>query len=238
MKGVIPAAGKGTRMGDLTADRPKGLVEVANKPILSYVFESLVDIGVEETIVIVGYEGGAIMDYFGEAFGGVPIQYVHQREREGLAAAVLLTEPYIEDKFIVLNGDNIFVDEISHSIDQLRSSKADAGLVVEEVPKSAAGKTGVVRTANSEVTKITEKPKEPDSNLVTTGCYLLPPEIFDACRLLEPSRSGEFELSEAVNLLVKAGKKVTAVEFEGNRLNVNSLEEIEKAEELLSSAQS
>jgi len=89
MDAVMPAAGRGSRLGELTADGPKGLVDVAGRPLLAHVFETAVEAGADELIVIVGYEAGWIVDQFGDTFEDVPIMYVHQRERLGLGHAVL-----------------------------------------------------------------------------------------------------------------------------------------------------
>ncbi|OYR67207.1 NTP transferase domain-containing protein [Halorubrum ezzemoulense] len=70
---VIPAASRGSRVGELTADRPKGLVDVAGRPLPAHVFETVVDAGADELIVIVGDEAPQIVDRFGHAFEGIPI---------------------------------------------------------------------------------------------------------------------------------------------------------------------
>ncbi|WP_128905727.1 sugar phosphate nucleotidyltransferase [Halorubrum amylolyticum] len=162
MDAVIPAAGRGSRLGELTADRPKGLVDVAGRPLLAHVFETAVDAGADALVVIVGYEAAQIVDRFGDTFEGVPITYVHQRERLGLGHAVVQAEP--------------------------------------------------------------------SSTLVTTGCYVLPEDIFHACALVRPSAEGEYQLSEAVGLLVRAGYDVATVRL-GERVNVNTSEDVERANE-------
>ena len=89
MEAVIPAAGRGSRLGTLTADRPKGLVEIAGRPLLASVFDRAVEAGADELVVVIGYEGAQIVERFGDSFRETPITYVHQRERRGLAHAVL-----------------------------------------------------------------------------------------------------------------------------------------------------
>ena len=99
MDTVIPAAGRSSRLGELTADRPKGLVEIAGQFLLAHVFETAVDGGGDEVIVIVGYGAGQIVDRFSDTFEGVPITYVHQRERLGLKHAVLQTDRTLTGSF-------------------------------------------------------------------------------------------------------------------------------------------
>lgn len=233
MQAVIPAAGKGTRLRPLTANRPKVMVEIAGEPLLTHVFRTLLDTGIEEFVVIVGYELDAIISHYGEEFRGVPITYVHQREQRGLAHAVLQAAPHIDGQFVVLNGDNVFGGDLSRIVERARETDSDAVLLVESVSREAARQTGVVETADGRVTGLVEKPADPPSRLVTTGLYVLPEEIFTACRLLRPSDRGENELTAAVDVLVRAGATVDAVRYEGTRVNVNTPADIDRAEELL-----
>ena len=231
MDAVIPAAGRGSRLGELTADRPKGLVDVAGEPLLAHVFETAVEAGVDELVVVVGYEAAQIVDRFGDAFEGVPITYVHQRERLGLGHAVLQAEPHVDGAFLLVNGDNVFTGSVASAVEVLR--EADAALAVEEVSPEVAATTGVIETDGAgRVTGLVEKPAKPSSTLVTTGCYVLPDDVFHACALLRPSAEGEYQLSEAVSLLVRAGYEVATVRV-GERVNVNTPEDVERASEMV-----
>ncbi|MDB9281513.1 nucleotidyltransferase family protein [Halorubrum ezzemoulense] len=231
MDAVIPAAGRGSRLGELTEDRPKGLVEIAGCPLLAHVFETAVDAGAGELVVIVGYEAAQIVDRFGDAFEGVPITYVHQRERLGLGHAVVQAEPHVDGTFLLVNGDNVFAGSVAPAVAAV--AEADAALAVEEVSPAVATTTGVIETdERGRVTGIVEKPAEPSSTLVTTGCYVLPEDIFHACALLRPSAEGEYQLSEAVGLLVRAGYEVATVRL-SERVNVNTPDEVERAEKLV-----
>ena len=231
MDAVIPAAGRGSRLGELTADRPKGLVDVGGRPLLAHAFEAAVDAGADALVVIVGYEAAQIVDRFGDSFGGVPITYVHQRERLGLGHAVLQAEPHVDGTFLLVNGDNVFAGSVAPAV--AAAEEADAVLAVEEVSPEVAATTGVIETDEAgHVMGLVEKPAEPSSTLVTTGCYVLPQDVFHACALLRPSAEGEYQLSEAVGLLVRAGYKIETVRL-GERVNVNTPEDVEQASKLL-----
>ncbi|ERG95211.1 nucleotidyltransferase family protein [Haloquadratum walsbyi] len=138
MNAVIAAGGRGSRLGELTTDRSKGLVEVAGRPLLAHVFKRAVTAGVDELVVIVGYEAAQIVDRFGDAFAGVPITYVHQREQLGLGHAVLQTNRHVDGTFLPVNGDNVFSGSVAPAVAAV--GEADAVLVVEEV----AATTGVI----------------------------------------------------------------------------------------------
>jgi glucose-1-phosphate thymidylyltransferase len=181
--------------------------------------------------VIVGYEGAQIVDRFGDAFEGTPITYVHQRERLGLGHAVLQAESHVDGTFLLVNGDNVFAESVAPAIEAV--GEADAALAVEEVSPAVATTTGVIETDDTErVTRIVEKPAEPSSTLVTTGCYVLPEDIFHACALLRPSAEGEYQLSEAVGLLVRARYEIETARL-GERVNVNTPEDVERASDLI-----
>ena len=189
------------------------------RPLLAHVFERAVNAGGDELVVIVGYEAAQIVDRFGDAFMSVPITYVHQREQLGLGHAVLQTKRHVDGIFLLLNGDNVFAGSVAP--------------VMEEVSPEVAATTGVIETDNQgRVTGIIEKPAEPSSTLVTTGCYVLLKDIFHACALLWPSVGGEYQLSEAVGLLMRAGYEAATVRV-GGRVNVNTPADVERAAELV-----
>jgi len=229
MQGVVPAAGAGTRLRPLTADKPKGLVEVTGRPLLAHVFETLLDSGVDELVVIVGYQAGAIVDHYGDSFQGAPITYVHQRDQQGLGHAVLQAAPHIDEPFVVLNGDNVVAGTLEEQIEAYQTTDAAAVVGVEKASRDTARETGVVTVEDDRVTAIVEKPDDPPSRLVTTGCYVLPESIFGALRLLRPSERGEYELADAVGVLIRAGATVRAVELDSERVNVNTQADLKRA---------
>ena len=96
MQAVVLAAGEGTRLRPLIEDKPKGMVEVDEEPILTHCFDQLVDLGASELLVVVGYRKEAIVEHYGDEYRDVPITYTHQREQNGLAHALLCVEEHIE----------------------------------------------------------------------------------------------------------------------------------------------
>lgn len=146
--GVVPAAGRGTRLEELTDDRSKGLVEVGGQPLLAHVFETLIASGVGEVVVVVGYRAGQILEHFGDSFQGVPITCVHQREQLGLGHAVLQAAPYVEGPFVVLNGDNVLAGDLRGAIERMGGAGVDAAVAVEQVDWERAKETGVVSVAD------------------------------------------------------------------------------------------
>ena len=234
MQAVVLAAGEGTRLRPLTEDRPKGLVEVAGKPILTHCFEQLADLGAEEFVVVVGYRKEDVIEHYGDEFRGVPITYTHQREQFGLAHALLTTEEHVDDDFMLMLGDNIFQANLGDVVRRQREDRADAAFLVEEVPEEEASRYGVCDTNKyGEIVEVVEKPDDPPSNLVMTGFYTFTPAIFHACHLVQPSDRGEYEISDAIDLLIQSGRTIDAIGLEGWRIDVGYPEDREEAERRL-----
>jgi len=234
MKAVVLAAGEGTRLRPLTEDKPKGMVEVAGKPILTHCFEQLIELGAEELLVVVGYKKQAIINYYEDEFEGVPITYTHQREQLGLAHGLLTVEDDIDDDFMLMLGDNIFQTNLQDVVNRQREDRADAAFLVEEVPWDEASRYGVCDTNKyGEITEVIEKPEDPPSNLVMTGFYTFTPAIFHACHLVQPSNRNEYEISDAIDLLIHSGRTIDAIRMDGWRNDIGYPEDRDEAEEQL-----
>jgi glucose-1-phosphate thymidylyltransferase len=231
MQAVVLAAGEGTRLRPLTEDKPKGMVEVAGKPILTHCFEQLIDLGAEELVVVVGYRKQDIISHYGDAFEDVPITYTHQREQKGLAHALLKAEDHVDDAFVLMLGDNVFRANLGDVVNRQREDRADAAFLVEEVSWEEASRYGVCVTNDlGEITEVVEKPEDPPSNLVMTGFYTFTPAIFHACELVQPSNRGEYEISEAIDLLIRSGRTIDAIGIEGWRIDIGYPEDRDEAE--------
>jgi glucose-1-phosphate thymidylyltransferase len=234
MKAVVLAAGEGTRLRPLTEDKPKGMVEVDGRPILTHCFQQLVDLGADELLVVVGYRKQDIIDHYDDQFEGIPITYTHQRDRKGLAHALLTVEEHIDDDFMLMLGDNIFRANLEDVVRRQQEDRADAAFLVEEVGWDEASRYGVCDTNKyGEITDVVEKPEDPPSNLVMTGFYTFTPAIFHACHLVQPSNRGEYEISEAVDLLIRSGRTIDAIGIDGWRVDVGYPEDRDRAEELM-----
>jgi glucose-1-phosphate thymidylyltransferase len=234
MQAVVLAAGQGTRLRPLTEDKPKGMVEVDGKPILTHCFEQLARLDADELLVVVGYMKEDIISHYGDAFGDIPITYAHQREQKGLAHALLTVEDHIDDEFMLLMGDNIFRANLHDVVRRQQEDRADAAFLVEEVPLEEASRYGVCDTNKyGEIVEVVEKPDQPPTNLVMTGFYTFTPAIFHACHLVQPSDRGEYEITDAVNLLLQSGRTIDAIALEGWRLDVGYPEDRDEAERRL-----
>ncbi|WP_122089262.1 UTP--glucose-1-phosphate uridylyltransferase AglF [Halalkalicoccus subterraneus] len=237
MKAVVLAAGKGTRLRPLTEDKPKAMVEVDGKPLVAHCFDRLAELGAEEFVVVVGYMKEHIIEHFGDSYRDIPITYTHQREQLGLAHALLSVEEHIDDDFMLMLGDNIFNANLADVVRRQQEERTDAAFLVEEVPYEEASRYGVCDTNDfGEITEVIEKPEDPPTNLVMTGFYTFSPAIFHACQLVQPSNRGEYEISEAIDLLIRSGRTIDAIGLDGWRIDVGYPEDRDEAEKRLQEA--
>ena len=168
------------------------------------------DSGIEDIAIIVspGQSGQEIRARTGDGSRfGVRITYVEQHEPLGLAHAVLTGEEFIGDSpFVVYLGDNLLRDGITEMVDEFRRNAPDALILLTHVPNPEA--FGVAELDRERVVHLEEKPAEPTSDLALVGVYMFQPLIFDACRALEPSGRGEYEITEAIQRLIDEGRRV------------------------------
>lgn len=234
MKGVVLAAGKGTRMEDLTENKPKGLIKISGKPLLTYCFEELEGLGIGEIIVVVGYNARKIKEFYGDNFNSIPIKYVYQKRQLGLAHALLETEPHIQDSFVLIHGDNLFMTNLKEVLGHHRQKQPTSTILTKNISRDEAKNTGVIKfDKNGDPKKIIEKPESPSSTTVTTGFSIHTTDIFYACNLVLPSNRGEYELSDAIDLLLYAGHQIETIKLDGKILNMNTPQDKKKAEKTL-----
>jgi glucose-1-phosphate thymidylyltransferase len=216
LKGLILSGGAGTRLRPITHTSAKQLVPVANKPVLFYGIEALVDAGVKEIGIIIAPETG---DEIREAAGdgsafGAEITYIPQDEPAGLAHAVLTAEEFIDGApFVMYLGDNLLADGLRGLVSTFRSDEPDALILLTPVDDPSS--YGVAELDGERVVRLIEKPKDPPSNLALVGVYLFGPLIFEASRSLEPSWRGELEITEAIDKLIDDGRKVQSEVVKG-----------------------
>jgi glucose-1-phosphate thymidylyltransferase len=209
LKGLILSGGAGTRLRPITHTSAKQLVPVANKPVLFYGIEALVDAGIEEIGIIIAPETG---DEIREAVGdgsnfGATITYIVQDEPAGLAHAVLTAEEFIAGSpFVMYLGDNLLADGLRGLVSTFREDEPDALILLTPVDDPSS--YGVAELDGEKVVRLIEKPKDPPSNLALVGVYLFASSIFDAARALKPSWRGELEITEAIDRLIDDGLKV------------------------------
>jgi dTDP-glucose pyrophosphorylase len=240
-KAVILAAGRGTRMRELTAELPKPMIEVRGKPVLQHIVEGLRDTGLRDCLIVVGYRADVVRDFFGQGSRyDVAIQYKTQTVQDGTGRVVELAHDFVTDRPFILAYGDILVDPANYRRLVNLSDDVEAMLTVtrgEDVSKGGA----VFLNDEMDLVDLREKaqleggaPATPaDSQelappFYNAGLYAFRPSIFDFTAKLKPSPRGEYELTDAIRDLAQSGKRVKAIELTGEWADVRDPEILSK----------
>ena len=225
-KAVLLAAGRGTRMRELTADLPKPMIEVRGKPVLQHIVEGLRDAGVRQLLVIVGYRADAVQNFFGDGSRyNIEIQYTTQAVQDGTGRVVDLARNFVGDSPFVLSYGDILVDPANYK--RLLNLPQDVEAIISVTRGEDVSKGGAVfLNEEMELVDLREKskPGEPTSPWYNAGIYTFRPSIFEFTAKLKPSPRGEYELTDAIRALAHSGKKVKALELTGGWADVRDPE--------------
>jgi glucose-1-phosphate thymidylyltransferase len=213
MKGLILSGGAGTRLRPITHTSAKQLVPVANKPILFYGIEDMVEAGIKEIGIIVGDTADEIIAAVEDGSRwGVEVTYIRQDAPLGLAHCVLIARDFLgDDDFVMYLGDNMLQQGLKEFVDAFeagRSRGADgdghllsAQILLARVDDPRQSGVAVIGPTG-EVVRLIEKPADPPSDLAVVGVYLFDPQIHTAVRSIEPSARGELEITDAIQWLI------------------------------------
>jgi bifunctional UDP-N-acetylglucosamine pyrophosphorylase/glucosamine-1-phosphate N-acetyltransferase len=205
MQAVILAAGEGTRMRPLTANTPKPMLPVGDRPLVAHTADTAIEAGAEELIFVVGYEADAVRDYFGTAYRDVPVEFAVQTEQLGTADAVKSAREHLDGPFAVLNGDNLYDTD---SLSELFAATPSIAAYRVDDPTNY----GVLSTEGDQVTAIVEKPDDPPTELANAGAYTFPAEAGEWLDVPMSDR-GEHEITDVVARTIEE-RSVTAVEVD------------------------
>jgi glucose-1-phosphate thymidylyltransferase len=209
VKGLILSGGSGRRLRPLTHTSAKQLVPIANKPILHYVVEDLVSVGVVDIAIVVGDTGDEVRASVGDGSRlGATVTYVYQEAPLGLAHAVLVAGEFLnDDPFVMYLGDNMFEDSLDRVVDGFVDSGDAARLLLAQVEDPSA--FGVAELDDSgAIVSLVEKPADPPSDLALVGVYLFGASIHEAVRSIQPSARGELEITDAIQWLLEDGAAI------------------------------
>lgn len=215
MQGVILAAGKGKRLQPVTPARTKAMAPVVGKPIVARVLDLLVDNGIRDLLLLISPDDQEIRSYFSQPRADdVTIRMIVQQERLGMAHALTLLAPYLQGDFIMSACDNLVpTAHIARLLAAFHAQQANAVLSLMEIDIAQSASTGIVDWQAGWIRRIVEKPKpaEAPSNIASLPLYVFAHKLLDFLPQVQPSPRGEYELQDAIQLLIEAEGRVTGV---------------------------
>jgi glucose-1-phosphate thymidylyltransferase len=217
MKAVIPLAGKGTRLRPHTLHTPKPLLKVAGKPVLSFILDDLLALGVEDFVFIVGYLREEVEAWIAREYPGIRAHYVLQEVQDGTAGAVALAEPFIDDELLIVFADSVL--EVEYGL--IRELGDDCGGIIWAKEVEDYQRYGVIVTNDDgTMARIIEKPSEPVSKLANIGVYYMRDHalLYEGVRATlaaPPGPSGEFYLTDAFQYMVDQGSRILTAPVAG-----------------------
>ena len=231
MNAILLAAGRGTRLGPLTANTPKPLLSVGGEPIIVRIIRGLVTAGVRDIAIVTGYLAEQLENRVGStAPGGARLRWFRQQGFAGTAAALNLARDSVADAPFLFGWGDIVVEPKNYARVVEGATGADGALAVNEVEDPSVG-GAVYLDAGGFISCLVEKPA-PGSSATrwnNSGIGVLPPAIWPAIDALAPSPRGELELPVAIQSLVTAGLRLRAVPIDGPWFDIGTPESLEAA---------
>jgi len=194
---VVLAAGEGIRLRPLTANRPKPMLPAGTRPILEHVLNALIDAGVDDIHLVVGYQANRVRSHFGPTYCDIPLTYHTQSNQLGSGHALLQARDGPTDSFLLVNGDQIIDHRIVDAVTNAHSGTATMAVV--EGPEAVD--YGAVRLSGNEITELVEQPNTGEFRLFNAGVYAFSPQIFETLNELSVDR-GELPLTDAIQALI------------------------------------
>jgi glucose-1-phosphate thymidylyltransferase len=229
LKGLILSGGKGSRLRPFTYTNAKQLVPIANKPVLFYTIEQLVECGVRDIAIVVGDTGGQIQAAVGDGSAfGARVEYIQQDAPLGIAHAVKIARDYMgETPFVLYLGDNFVLGGVKPFVDSFRENGANCQILLHPVNNPQA--FGIAEFVDGRVTRIVEKPVSPPSNLAVIGIYMFDHHVFEAVEQIKPSARGELEITDTIQYLLDKGLNVRTEVLDRYWIDTGKMDDILEA---------
>jgi len=213
MRAIIPVAGVGSRLRPHTYTVPKVLLNVAGKPIIGHIMDKIIENGVDEATIVIGYLGEKIKDYILDHYS-IKVDFVEQEERLGLGHAIYLSRHTVSrSPILIILGDTIFDVNLKELV---KSQYSVLGVKKVENPR----RFGVAETVDGFISKLVEKPEDPKSNLAVVGLYYIqqPQTLLDSLKEMIKTNvrtKGEYQLTDALQMMIDRGEKMKTFDVEG-----------------------
>lgn len=176
---IILAAGKGTRMGNITINTPKPLLTCQGKTLLQHKIEMLPE-HIDNVIIVIGYLGNQIKEAIGTTCNFKKVHYAVQDELNGTAGALMAAKKFSQERFLVLMGDDIYSKEDLHELSRLDR------IVLAHKVTDVVRKGEFLVDSTGHITGISEQPHHIATGYINTGCYALDADYFSLPQITVP----------------------------------------------------
>src|SRR3990170_259081 len=233
LKGLILSGGKGSRLRPFTYTSAKQLVPIANKPVLFYTIEQLVECGIRDIAIVVGDTAEQVRAAVGDGSAfGASVDYIEQDAPLGIAHAVKIARDYMgETPFVLYLGDNFLLVGVKSFVDRFRENGANCHILVHPVSNPEA--FGIAEFVDGRVARIVEKPASPPSNLAVIGIYMFDHHVFEAVERISPSGRGELEITDTIQYLIDKGLNVQAEVLDRYWIDTGKMDDILEANRMV-----
>jgi dTDP-glucose pyrophosphorylase len=246
VKAVILAAGKGTRMRELTNELPKPMLRVQGRPILEHIVEGVIAAGIREIFIVTGFRAEVVENHFGDGSKwNARIAFGRQVVQDGTGKAPELAKDFIGDSPFLLTYGDILVPPATYPQMLRRFGEGDFAGVITVTPGEDVTKGGLnFFDGQFCLQKLVEKPspehleglrrdgwlKPGEPAWYNAGIYIFRPSLFDFTARLQKSPRGEYELTDAISAMIAAGQKLAGLEIQGRWVDVRDPETLAKLE--------
>ena len=225
MKAVVLAAGLGKRLASISAEKPKVLVKVGEKTLIEHNLDKLRHLGISNIALVIGYKGEMVKALLGET-----LTYYEQKEQLGTAHAFHCAKDFVDEPFfLALNGDMFFTDSLTDFI-RLKPP------AIAVYPVKDASRYGRLEIKDGKLVSVKEKMDETVPGFINAGVYFFPKEVFRFIEKTPLSPRKEYEVTDTIQMMIKAGWQFTAYELQGFWRDIAYVSDIEEAERAVSRA--
>ena len=233
IKGLILSGGKGSRLRPFTYTNAKQLVPIANRPVLFYAIEQLVECDITDVGIVVGDTADQIQAALGDGSRfGVRVHYIYQEAPLGIAHAIKIARDYLGDtRFVLYLGDNFILGGIKSFVDSFCANASNCQILLHPVDNPQA--FGVAQFVNGRLARVIEKPADPPTDLAVVGVYMFDHHVFEAVEGLRPSARGELEITDAIQYLIDKGLRVQAEVLQGYWIDTGKMDDILEANRVI-----
>ncbi|HSV41879.1 MAG TPA: bifunctional sugar-1-phosphate nucleotidylyltransferase/acetyltransferase [Methanomassiliicoccales archaeon] len=202
MKALVLAAGEGTRLRPLTTNIPKPLLTLAGRPYLDHLMGALLEAGIEDVSLLVGWKSNRIKEHYGDGSKvGLNISYLEQKERMGTAHAIGMAASAMDEDFVCINGDVLLSKDDVEGV--VKAHRHGSGIVMGAAQVKNPSRFGVIEEDQGRMLRIIEKPKEPPTDLINAGIFVLGTDIFPFIQNTGRSPRGEYEFTDTLNMYAR-----------------------------------